>query len=204
MRRILIVADDGERAALFEKAVRDVTAPGADVALVQRVTRVAAVLDAVDRFDPVAILVDLGAAANLDDLLSIVPKLRRPIAAFVDDADAAAVRKAMDAGIAELVVDGPTPKRVHAALEMAIGRHEAFSRLEAELEKARGALRDRALIERAKALLMERKRLSESEAYALLRRTAMSTNRRIADLARSIVEASALISDDTAGGPERE
>lgn len=161
MRRILIVADDGERAALLEKAIYDAAAPRADDTHVRRVTALAEVPDAVDGFDPGVVLVDLGGAASFDEL-------------------------------------------ARAALDLAIGRHAAISRLEAELDKARGALRDRALIDRAKALLMERKRLTESEAYALLRRTAMSTNRRIVDLARSIVEASALISDEPAGGSERE
>jgi response regulator NasT len=48
-------------------------------------------------------------------------------------------------------------------------------------------LEDRKLIERAKGILMKERALSESDAYAVLRKAAMNENRRIADIARSIV-----------------
>jgi len=55
------------------------------------------------------------------------------------------------------------------------------------------AVRERKLIERAKGLLMRARGLSEMEAYALLRRTAMGQNRKIVEIAQSLVTAASLL-----------
>lgn len=64
------------------------------------------------------------------------------------------------------------------------------SRLQAmsdELETARASLNERKLIERAKGLLMAHRKLSEDEAYKMLRHTAMNQNRRLADVAEAVL-----------------
>ena len=67
--------------------------------------------------------------------------------------------------------------------------------LQQELHDARSALAERAVIDRAKAILIARRGLDEPAAYALLRKHAMSTNRRIAEVAEAIVTAEALLGD---------
>ena len=79
---------------------------------------------------------------------------------------------------------------------MAISRFNAFSRMARELEEARSELENRKLIDRAKGILMKSRGLSEEEAYALLRKTAMNQNRKIAEIAQSLVTAAGLL------GPE--
>jgi response regulator NasT len=49
------------------------------------------------------------------------------------------------------------------------------------------------LIERAKGILMTSKGLSEEAAYALLRKTAMNQNRKIAEIAQSLIMAADLL-----------
>ena len=64
--------------------------------------------------------------------------------------------------------------------------HAQSRRLQAvgeELDAARAALEERKLIERAKGLLMSCRGLSEDEAYRVLRQTAMSQGRRLAEVA---------------------
>ena len=68
-------------------------------------------------------------------------------------------------------------------LDLCISRFNAFSRLQDELDRAKSALEERKLIDRAKGILMKLKGLSEEEAYALLRKTAMNEKRKIADVA---------------------
>jgi AmiR/NasT family two-component response regulator len=74
---------------------------------------------------------------------------------------------------------------------------EAQSRRIAEvsgqLESARTALVERKTIERAKGILMESRGLSDSDAYALMRRTAMSQNKRLIEIAESIVSMTDLL-----------
>ena len=45
------------------------------------------------------------------------------------------------------------------------------------------------MIDRAKGLLMKAKNLSEEQAYALMRKTAMNENKKIADVAQSVITA---------------
>ena len=49
------------------------------------------------------------------------------------------------------------------------------------------------VIEKAKGILMKSRGISEEEAYALLRKTAMNESRRVADVARSLVTAAKLL-----------
>ena len=67
-----------------------------------------------------------------------------------------------------------------------------FARLQEELAHAKSALEDRKVIDRAKGVLMKMKNLTEEEAYALLRKTAMNEKRKIADVAQSVVTAAEL------------
>ncbi|HEX3573243.1 MAG TPA: ANTAR domain-containing protein [Rhodopila sp.] len=56
-----------------------------------------------------------------------------------------------------------------------------------DLKEAEGRLQERAVIDKAKAILIGPRRLSEPEAYPWLRRTAMSSARRIVDVARALI-----------------
>jgi response regulator NasT len=63
------------------------------------------------------------------------------------------------------------------------------------LHEAKTALADRAMIDRAKAIVMARRGIDEPSAYALLRGQAMRSNRRIAEIAEAIVTAESLLGD---------
>ena len=63
-----------------------------------------------------------------------------------------------------------------------------FARMSRELEEARSQLESRKLVDRAKGILMKTRGLSEADAYALLRKTAMNENRKIAEI-RNFYEA---------------
>lgn len=56
-----------------------------------------------------------------------------------------------------------------------------------ELDTVRATLNERKLVERAKGLLMAHRRLSEADAYKMLRQTAMNQNRRLVDVAESLL-----------------
>ena len=77
-------------------------------------------------------------------------------------------------------------------LDLCISRFNAFSRLQDELDRTRSALEERKVIDRAKGILMKAKNLSEETAYALLRKTAMNENKKIAEVAQSVITAAEL------------
>lgn len=60
-------------------------------------------------------------------------------------------------------------------------------------ERARNALAERKVVERAKGILMKDRALTEEQAYALLRKTAMNENRRLSDVAQSLIIAAGLL-----------
>jgi len=56
-----------------------------------------------------------------------------------------------------------------------------------ELEKARGRLAERKIVDKAKGILMQKRGMSEERADQFLRKTAMSRNTRLAEVARMLI-----------------
>jgi response regulator NasT len=112
----------------------------------------------------------------------------RPIVLFTEEYDPAHMRDAVAAGVVAYVVAGLAPERVRPVIEVALARVEHEQQLRSELADARDQLRTRAVIERAKALLIQRHDLSEPQAYARLRKTAMDQGQTIAEISRRLLE----------------
>ena len=70
-----------------------------------------------------------------------------------------------------------------------MARFRQFRSMENELRKTRLKLEERKRVDRAKGILMEQRGLSEAAAYNMLRKAAMEHNKRIADIAESIITA---------------
>jgi response regulator NasT len=191
--RIVIVDDSGLRASVLEEGLRE--AGYDDIHLVPPRGAFVARLE---RMAPDVVLMDLGSPSRdtLEEMLAVSRALARPIAMFVDQSDDAMIGAAIDAGVSAYVVDGLRKERVKPILDLAIRRFSAFARMQAELDEARTALADRKTIDRAKAILIANRGLSEADAYALLRSTAMNQGRRIVDVAAALITASSLL-----GGP---
>src|SRR4029078_4403717 len=115
--------------------------------------------------------------------------VHRPIAMFVEQSDTVMIEAAVEAGVSAYVVDGLRKDRVRSILDTAVSRFNAFSRLRDELDRTRQALEERKVVERAKGILMKMKGLDEAEAYDTIRKAAMNENRRISEVAQSLVTA---------------
>ena len=84
----------------------------------------------------------------------------------------------------------PTPygrQLERSILDMVQEQSHRLQAMSDELDTVRAALNERKLVERAKGLLMAHRRLSEEEAHKMLRQTAMSQNRRLVDVAESVL-----------------
>lgn len=187
---VLVIDENRIRASVIEEGLRDagydsVTIIADMTGLVRRITEI----------NPDVIVIDLENPNRdvLESMFQISRAVKRPIAMFVDKSDEASIEAAVDAGVSAYIVDGLKQERVRPILKMAISRFNAFSRLSRELEEARGELENRKLIDRAKGLVMRARGLSEKEAYALLRRTAMEQNRKIVEIAQSLITATSLL-----------
>jgi len=187
---VLIVDQNVMRACVLED--------GLSAAGIERVTVLRDMQNLMRRIveiDPEVILIDLETPSRdvLEQMFQVSRCVRRPIAMFVDQSDSEMIEAAVDAGVGAYVVDGLRKERVKAVLDMAVSRFNAFNKLREELDKARAALDERKLIERAKGFLMKERGMSEEAAYTLLRKAAMNENRRISDVAQSVVTASRLL-----------
>lgn len=129
----------------------------------------------------------------LEESFALSRALARPIAMFVDQSDERSISEAVDAGISAYVVDGLRKERIKPILELAVRRFNAFARLQEELHEAKSALAERKAIDRAKALLMKRRGIDEPAAYALLRKQAMDSGRRVVEVAEALITADALL-----------
>lgn len=188
--KILIVDQNVMRASVLEDGLREAGLANIVVArdmqnLMRRI---------VDN-DPDVIFIDLENPNRdvLEQMFQVSRCVRRPIAMFVDRSDTDMIEAAVDAGVGAYVVDGLRKERVKSVLDTAVSRYKAFSKLRDELERAKAALDERKIVERAKGILMKERGMSEEAAYSVLRKAAMNENRRISEVAQSIITASRLL-----------
>jgi two-component system, response regulator / RNA-binding antiterminator len=151
--------------------------------------------DRVAQIGPDMIIVDAESNARdtLEHVVMATRDERRPIVLFTQDEDMSHVGAAIAAGVTAYVVAGLAPERVKPVLDVAMARFQHEEALKRELADARAELSDRKIIDRAKGLLMNRQGLSETEAYARLRKTAMDKGLKLADVAQRILDVADLL-----------
>jgi two-component system, response regulator / RNA-binding antiterminator len=188
--KIAIVDESPIRAAILEDGLRE-----AGFEQVVRIEETTSLLDRIYALDPDVILIDLENPSRdvLAQMFQVSRIVKRPIAMFVDQSDTASIQASVDAGVSAYIVDGLKKERVKNILDLCISRFNAFSRLQEELDRTKTALEERKVIDRAKGILMKARGLSEEEAYALLRKTAMNEKKKIAEIAQSVITAAELL-----------
>src|SRR3954447_25419029 len=107
-----------------------------------------------------------------------------------DDVDF--VARAAERGIAAYV-ESSDPKNVQSAIEVSIARYREAARLNEKVGQLESALERRAVIERAKGIIMERQRIGERDAFERLREHARGSNRRVVEVAEAGVGGHALL-----------
>jgi len=121
-----------------------------------------------------------------------------PVIALLAEEDAGFVRRAAERGIYAAVRDSD-PEAIQSAIEIALRRHGEATRLAEQVGRLETALERRAVIERAKGILMERHGLDDRAAFDRLRAHARSHNRTVVDVAGSVTEGHGRL-DDRSGG----
>jgi response regulator NasT len=184
--RILLADDDTARAGALIKVLSadpglTILRPGPGMLL----------SDAVSALEPDVVLVDMARPDRdaLDGIRVITSHAPRPIVLFVDQDDPAFMEEAIGAGVSSYNVLGVPPPDVKPILRAAAAmfRHHQIAR--SELRHAEGRLRERDIVDRAKAILIKERRMAEPDAYRWLRKRAMASGKRIPDVARDIVTA---------------
>lgn len=188
--RIAIVDESASRASVIEEGLAQL--PGCELFVL---TERHGLLARIEEIAPDIVLIDLGNPSRdvLEEYFAVSRALARPIAMFVDESDEESIGASIDAGVSVYVVDGFAANRIRPVVDLALRRFNAFARLQADLAEAKGRLAEREAIDKAKRILMQSKGVTEPEAYAELRRAAMSSSRRIADIAEAVITAHELL-----------
>ena len=188
--RIAVIDKNPLRAAILEEGLR-----AAGHTSIVRIDDTAELLDSINAADPDVILIDLESPSRdvLEQMFMVSRSVARPVAMFVDRSDKEMIDAAIEAGVSAYIVNGLHKDRVKPILDTTISRFNAFAKLRKELETVKSALEDRKVIDRAKMLVMRAKSIPEEQAYALMRQVAMNENKKIAEVARSILTAAELL-----------
>lgn len=187
---ILLAGVDDVRRGTLESGLREA---GYDqLKMAQDISGIAKLIDAEK---PGAIVIDLGDPDQelLESLFQLVEVVQKPFVIYVNSTNEATKEAAIDAGVSAYIVDGLTKEQAAPVLEMAVRRFNSYLRMVNELGDAKAVLEERKVIDRAKDLLMQSQGLSEEEAFSLMRKTAMNQNRKLREVAESLVVAGGLL-----------
>lgn len=191
MLRIMLFDESAERSLCLRLALE-----GLGHEIVAEVFEARLLYDEVRRHQPDTIIIDTDSPSRdtLEHLCSITESCPRPIVMFAQDAKRESIRDAVRAGVTAYVVDSLAPERVAPIIEAAIAQFEAFQSVRTELAHTRSKLSERKLIDRAKGILMQEKKLSEDDAYRLLRKLAMDRSAPLAAVAEQVITYAKLLS----------
>jgi response regulator NasT len=183
--KILLADCNPARAHALERAL---SASGTDE--IVRIDAAEALPDAVLTHAPDLIVIDIVRAdhASIEAVRIATMRQPRPVVLFVDNDNPVLMEEAIAAGVCSYNVVATGLPAVKPIVQVAAALFRHYRDVTEKLQKTEAALRERALIERAKGKLMHDKRIAEPEAYHFLRRRAMDRGRRIVDVAAEILD----------------
>jgi AmiR/NasT family two-component response regulator len=189
--RLRVLAADEDQRALDETA-EILHGLGHEVTALAIGVREAADLIAADEPDLSLVVVH----DDHEHALALIDELNEyssgPVIAVLTEGDSELVRQAAERGIAAFS-ETMEPAAIQSAIELAVQHHRELQALTDKVGELQGALERRAVIERAKGILMERHSIDDREAFELLRGHARSRNARVVDIARAVGDGHALL-----------
>jgi AmiR/NasT family two-component response regulator len=187
--RVLLADEDAGALKVLAGQVRGLGHTPTEIAV-----DLAAAADAIARDEPdltiVAVYSDDGHALDLIEEINAYST--GPVIALLDREDAEFVGAAAERGIFAYARQ-QTAESIQSAIEVAMRRWREHHALNEQIERLEGALERRALIERAKGILMERHDVGDRAAFELLREHARSNNRTVVDVSSAVAEGHALL-----------
>lgn len=182
--KIMLYDDDPERSLFLRMTLERL---GHEI--VAEIDNAGKLYEAVRNLSPDAIIIDTDSPSRdtLEHLCLITESCPRPIVMFTQDAKRESIREAVRAGVTAYIVDGLAAERIEPIIETAVARFEAFQSVQTELAQTRNKLSERKLVDRAKGILMQEKKVSEDEAYRLLRKLAMDRNATIGSVSEQVI-----------------
>jgi AmiR/NasT family two-component response regulator len=189
--RILLADEDPGALRVTATQVRELGHTPTEIAVELREAA-----EAIARDDPDLTIVVLYGGDDDGHALNLIEEINAyssgPVIALLDREDPEFVAEAAERGIFAYARQETTDS-IQSAIEIAMRRWREQHELTEQIERLEGALQRRALIERAKGILMERHSLDDRAAFELLREHARSNNRTVVDVAAAVTEGHALL-----------
>ncbi len=181
LRILLIDSDDARAQALKEKLAQ------AGFAEVLHAREGANLIEAVESTRPDLVIIDMASPDRdaLEDVRAV--SADKPVVMFADSDDVGFVAEAIDAGVCSYNLSGVALQDVKPIMASAIALFRRYRHVETELAAAKMLLEERRAIERAKAILMKHRKMTEPEAYRWLQKKAMDENRKLAQVVAQFV-----------------
>jgi response regulator NasT len=175
---LLIDADEERGRALAEKLAgfaRVLRADGTDLAA------------KVEAAKPDLIIIDMSLPDRdaLEDIRTVAAT--NPVVMFAGTDDPEFARQAIAAGVCSYNLSGVAYADIKPIMASAVALFQRYRHVETELAAARALLEERRLIERAKAILMRDRKMTEPEAYRWLQKRAMNEARRLSQIVAEFV-----------------
>lgn len=129
---------------------------------------------------------------NVDGITAaeqIAAQLDIPMLMLTAYSDRHLVLRAAEAGALAYLLKPVSAEELAANIRLAVTRHREKLALKLEVNRLEETLAERELIDRAKAILMERVGLSEDEAYSRIRQKARERRVKMAVVAQTIIAA---------------
>ncbi len=122
-----------------------------------------------------------------------------PLASVALAPDALAAKEYADSGVFAVVTPTLEPEMIASIAQLAVARAGDLAAVRGEADKLRDQLETRKLVERAKGVLMQRLGVNEEAAYKKMQRASQDENRKMRDIAESILSAERLYSEPQPG-----
>ena len=185
-RRLRVLIVDGVPKQLRE-VTRTVTSLGHEVVAQEAGLADVGRVTAAELPDVALVIVGENSQQSLDLIRTIVREAACPVIAILDVQDRAFIDQAARLGIFSYIAHGGDLQEMQSSIDIALERFAEYHALE-------GAFGRRAITERAKGILMERHGVDEQQAFHMLRDQARRTNRKIVDVAESVLASHQLLS----------
>jgi len=181
--RVLITDGPGVR---LDQVTRTVAGLGHDVITRESSLPEVGRITAHERPDVAVVIVHEKSDKGLELIDRIVHEAVCPVIAVLDIEDRAFINEAAKRGIFAYIADGKDPQELQSAIDIVLRRFAEYHDLE-------GAFGRRAITERAKGILMERHGIDEQAAFEMLRNESRRTQRKLVDVADSVVTVRAML-----------
>ena len=193
MRRVLVI-DDHEPSRkhlvkILTEGRYEIAGEGASGKLAMAMAKNAAA-------DVILMAVGLSDIDGIEAARDMMRSRPLPVVLITSHYDPATVERAKQAGVMGYLVKPLRGEELSPTIELAITRFQDFLSLREENSTLKENLESRKLIERAKGLLMEQRKLTEEQAYTLMKKTSMNLRKPMADVAQAIILAGGIFKSD--------